>query len=130
MDGTIIAIIFIGCFVFIAYSGSKLFRNASPTKNTDCKTNYKSIEKIWIIIFLLVTCFIVYIPPYHTVMHNRDMSMDTFAGYGTINKFPNGLSNRIERFTSIDYKLLGLHELLAVSLCGIGYIITGMIKKK
>ena len=85
-------------------------------------------KKIWLLIFFIVSLGMMFWPPYHTVFPNNKGV--EFAGYGTISEPPSSVSKKNKTYTSIDYSTLAFHEVMLLVVCGAGYTITTMVKKK
>lgn len=89
------------------------------------------LQKIWILIFLCISLYMGFHPPYHTNLPaNNRIGVNSFMGYGYINALPEGVPNYLKGKTFIDYKLLGLHIIIAGIVCGIGYSATTLFLNK
>ncbi|WP_432748689.1 hypothetical protein [Pectinatus frisingensis] len=88
------------------------------------------LQKVWLLIFLCISLYIGFHPPYHVNLPANRTGVNSFMGYGYINALPEGVPTALKGRTSIDYKLLALHIAIISIICGTGYLVTTLFLGK
>lgn len=103
------------------------YEKHTDDKSTDLFSRFNDLKRVWILIFLIVSICIMLYPPYQTTIPNKGT---TTAGYSFIGTTPSGVPTYNKKFTSVDYSTLIFHEIIWAVICGAGYTLTVILKKR